>query len=476
MLFPAAVLCVVMGVLIHGAFQSKPSEEILGIEEDGVDTVFPSPVRPDVDNTILVYESDFWLQLAQEARNKIELISSKNIPAVYITPNLAVASSEASEQMIRDEQIQRMLESSTAGDFREVERRDEESLQTNSAASLSSADTGESGLIDHESGLRFVAVDIDLGLALFELPELTQTPFTLASTSKLPPGSAVAAITVEADKRLAISPGYLISSEKNNTTEESSRAFEVSFDLDGMPATAAIVDVDGNLLGVALSSPSRTRILSAQKVLRAANQLMEQTLCYSIEVVDLETTTTKVLGLRNGVFVEHVLAESFKPSPSVRAGDIILRWAGENIQDAKHFYELYESQSPGSLVRYVVSRGRRRVAGGTVMPSKDCRPISEPSLLMTDMGLVLEWNEQPPGQGDSTALWRVVTVVENTTASLDEFMVGDKIISINGRSLNRTNAQRIISFFESQNEPIALTIRRGDRVKLIEIVLGEVNR
>ena len=475
MLFPGAVLFVVVIVLIHGAFQGKPPEEMLDIKEDEVDTSFRSPVRPDVDKTILVYESDFWLQLAQEARNKIELISSKNIPAVYITPNLAVASSEALEQLIRDDQIQRILERFTAGHSQEVERKNEP-LQGNSAASLPSVDGNESGRIDHESGLRLVAVDIDLGLALFELHGPAQTHFTLVNASRLPPGSAVAAITVESDKRLTISPGYLVSSEKISTTEEGSRTFGVSFYLDEMPATVAIVDVDGNLLGLALSSPSGTQILSAPKVLQVANRLMEQPLCYGIEVADLKASTAKVLGLRNGVFVEHVFAQSFKPSPSIRAGDVILRWAGENIQDSEQFYALYESQPPGSLVRYVVSRASRRIAGGTVMPSRDCRPISEPPLLLTNMGLVLEWNEQPLEQGDSTTMWRVATVVESTTASAAEFMIGDEVISINGRPLNRRNAKGIISFFESQNRPIALAFKRGDRVKLVEIVLGEVNR
>ena len=473
LLFPAAVLFIVAGVLIHGAFQRVPEMEVARTSK--IENVSPSHVgsRPNVEKTILAYESDFWLQLAQSIRSKIDLVSSKNIPVVQISPTLGVASIAAAEQVILDRQTQQFLDdhaswlSSKAGS---------DNKQTGRGYVLpqAGADDGGSELEGQEEALRLLAVDARLGLALFKLLEPSENPFSLVSPTMLPPGSFVAAITVEADKRLRISPGYLVSAETTGVTGKEIESFEVSFELGEVPATAAVVDLDGTLVGLALRSPDGIRILSAPAVLRVVSQLVEQPICYSIEVADLTISATEILDLRNGVFVESVFEQSFKPSPSIQAGDVILRWAGERVENTRQFYELYEAQLPGNIVRYVVRRGNQRIAGGTVMPGRDCRPIGEPLLSWIRMGVMLEWHQGPSKQED-TAAWRVTAIAEGTPASKSGLMLDDKILSINRLRLRSQNAERIFSSFESHDRSLALVVKRGDRVKLLTISSDEVD-
>ena len=465
LLFPAAVLLIVAGVLVYGAFNREPAVEAARSTKTEAAPPSYGGNRPDVEKTILAYESDFWLQLAQGARSKIDLVSSKHIPAVYVSPTLAVASIVAAEELIRDSRRQQLLEERAA-------------LRQSDGAAHAPPNEGDStaaGREDLDESMRLVAVDARLGIALFELPEPTEHPFTLVNPANLPPGSFLAAITVEADKRLRISPGYLVSAEKTGVADDDAESFEVSFDLGEAPPTAAVVDLDGNLAGLAVRSGEGTRFLSAPAVSRLVERLAKQPPCFSIEVADLPASAAKMLGLQGGVFVERVLEDSFKPTPSIHAGDVILRWAGEGVESVEQFRELYEAQSPGNLTRYVVRRGRQSIAGGTVMPGRDCRPVGDPPLSLVQMGVALEWTERPTDASeDEAAGWRVIALIEDTPASQSGLQIDDWILSVNGREVSRRNAERTFSPFEQRGRSLALAVKRGDRVKLLAVSPDEV--
>ena len=474
LLFPAVILLLVAGVLAHGVFYREPAVEAARMNE--TETAPPSHGgnRPDVEKTLLAYESDFWLQLAQGVRNKISLISSQHVPAVSVSPTLAVASISAAEELIRDRQKRRLLEDRAAQEPAEASGSAEPSKEPGGGTAVSRLGAS-SGQEDTEQSPRFVAADGRLGLALFEWPAPTEDPFSLINPASLPPGSFLAAITVEADKRLRISPGYLVSAEKTGISESEAESFEVSFDLGDAPATAAVVDLDGNLAGLAVRSSEGTRLLPAPLVSRLVKRLTERAPCYGIEVTDPPASAAKALGLGNGVFVERVLEQSFEPSPSIRPGDVILRWAGKSMESADQFYAIYDAQPPGSLVRYAVRRGGQRIAGGTVIPGRDCRPIGKPPLSLARMGMILEWSERSPEEQEGPAAdWRVTVLIEDAPAAESGLQLDDRILSVNGLPLNRRNAERLFSPWEKLDRPLALLVKRGDRLKLLAVSADEV--
>ena len=466
---------------MHGALSREPAAEAARTQKTAPAPVSHGGGRPDVEKTILAYESDFWLQLAQASRSKIYLVSSKRIPAVYVSPTLAVSSITAAEELIRDRQKQELIEEraarrtaggesdaqTPAGSEGPVNERDE--------SSGSADDEAGSGGEASEEAPRLIAVDARLGIALFELSEAVEDPFLMVSPASLPPGSFLAAITVEADKRLRISPGYLVSTEKTGMADQDAESFEVSFELGEAPAMAAVVDLDGNLVGLAVRSPEGNRILSAPTVSRLVERMTEQPPCHSIEVSDLPAAAAKLLRLRNGVFVERVLDESFKPASSIHPGDVILRWAGEVVENAEQFHELYEAGSAGRLTRYLVQRGARRISGGTIMPGRDCRAVGEPPLSLVEMGVVLEWSERPADEPeDKAAGWRVIALIEEAPASESGLRLDDRILSANGREVTRRNGASTFSPFEQRGRSLALSVKRGDRVKLLAVSPDEV--
>ena len=274
LLFPASVILIVVGVLIHGAFERLTVTDTTQVSK--IEEVSPSHGgnRPDVEKTILTYEAYVWLQLAQRARDKISLVSSRGIPAIHITPTLAVASIEAAKQLKRDRQERQLLIDHA------LKTRGNKTQKGEGKDNVTSSSNGGEGFaVDgnqrQRSILNLVAVDARLGLAVFELMEPSENSFSLVDPTTLSVGSFVSALTVASGDRLNINPGYLVSTDNPDLVVEGVKSFDVSFELSSMSSVAAILDLDGKLVGLALNSANEMRILSAPSVLQFVGRLTE---------------------------------------------------------------------------------------------------------------------------------------------------------------------------------------------------------
>ena len=486
LLMPVTVLLIVGAVLVHGALNRQPPAEAAPKLETELFEPPPQPPRPDLEKTPLTYNSDYWLQVAQQTRLKIKLISTKRIPAMVIGPNLAITSIEAADALITDRQVRQLTrehhelasqESASRPPANgDPEPRERETAENSEAAPEEAESPRPPAPPQEPEPYRLLSVDTQLGIALFELSQAVEEPFSLISPVSLPPGSFVAAVTVEADQRLRITPGHLVSTEKSGRSEQDLESFVVSFDDEGAPPAAAIVDLDGNLVGLALHSPGGSRLLAAPAVYRLAQRLQEeQSPCHSIEVAEVPPALTKLLRLREGVFVEKVRQDSFLPEPSIKAGDIILRWEGKRVENVEQFHEFYEGHPAGTLARYTVLRGRQRIAGATRLPASDCRPLGEPRRSFPRLGVLLHWTDSAAiAATGSMPGWRVDAVVEGSPAARGGLLSGDVIVAINGSGLVQRTAARPLESFEKQageeqERPLVLTAQRNDRLKLVPV-------
>jgi hypothetical protein len=492
---PVAVLLIVAGVLVHGALNSEPPAQAAPKSTTEIFEPPPRPARLSLEKTPLTYDSDYWLQVAQQARHKIELISTKRIPALVIEPHLAITSIEAADALIADQQVRELTrehqelvsresapEPTAGGDPQPresgaAENSDEPPAEAESPQAPSPA---APSLAEEPEPHRLLSVDTQLGIALFELAQAAGEPFQLISPVSLPPGSFVAAVSVEPDQRLRITPGHLVSTEQTGVSEQDLESFVVSFDDEGAPPVTAVVDLDGNLVGLALHSPDGSRLLAAPAIYRLVERLKEQPACHSIEVAVVPPALAKLLRLREGVFVEKVRQDSFLPEPSIKAGDIILRWGGKRLENVAQFHESYDGQPAGTLARYTVLRGQRRITGATRLPASDCRPLGAPQRSFPRLGVLLHWiGSAETGATDSMPGWRVDAVVEGSPAAGAGLLSGDDIVAINGSGLVERTAARLIESFEeqgrgarkrkNQERPLVFTVQRGDRLKLLPV-------
>ena len=473
LLLPVAALVVVVAVLVHGALDHQPPAEAAPSLEFEPPPEPPTIVRPDLDKGALAYFSDYWLQLGERTRNKITLIGPEKAPAIVVAAGLAVTSMQVAEDFVVQGLAFHLAEQHSApgpGENPQKPAGDETSSTNRIDEDPSSQDTESAPA---PTPYRLLGVDSELELAVFELEKpYRAAPFRLVNPAAIPAGSFVAAISIKPDDTLRIKPGHLISANVlNGLAGSAESSLEVSVGLADLGPAAAIVDLDGSLAGVALeSSRGGVRLLSSEAVLRSIENLREGRPCLSIEVAELTPDAATVLGLNGGVVIERVRAESFVPEPSLRAGDILLRFGRADIRGVEQFQQLYVGLEPGKLVRYVVFRDGKRFYGGTVLPNRDCLPITEPVEVFPRMGLALRWVQGGSSEtGPTDAGWQVAATTDRSPAAQSGLRPGDKIIALNQRKLDRDNPNSAFDGFERLGRAVALTVQRDNRVKLLVV-------
>ena len=448
LLFPVVLALVVVGVLALGAVQQGELAEATqqpAAEPPAVEVPRPAVSRADLQKTPLTYVSDYWAQLAEQSRPKLTLIGESPIAAVLIGPRLAVTTADAAVAII------------------EARRRD----------ALTRAPEAEDAEVlppSEEVGpFRLRGWDAGVGLALFDLTRAGGPAFTLTDPRGMLSGSYLGAVTLGPDGTATITPGYFVTTVPDEIDATPAGDLVVSMDLPSTLDIAAVVTLDGELVGVAYTTPGGHRVISSTALLSLIEELETETVCRSIEVADLDESVSTVLALQTGVLIEWVHEPAFDPEPSLWAGDVLLEWAGEPLESAAQFNELYDAQEAGALVRYRVLRSGRRVSGGTIMPEAGCEPPRPDPIRLIPYGLAVEWvSESERGAPDDSG-WQVIAVASDGPSALAGVEEGDWLITVDRTTVDTERDRPTLERVAEGSGPLLLSLRRGDRVKLVVI-------
>ena len=416
--FLAGLVIAVLTVLIHGLNQRlRPAPTPTESPETPERVPAPPARRPDLEKTPLAYHSDYWRQLGELLRPKIVLVGSRSTPALVIEPGLAVSSPR-----IADEPA--------------------------------------------ESSINLLGGGPESSLALLELgPSSGAQAFVPSDIASLHPGLLVAAISLTADGRLLVIPGYLASAppplgDENAMGEQDS--LDVSIAFPRSLAAAAIVDLDGKLVGAAVDVRGSPRLLSSETLFRIVERLRTHRFCYGIEVAPIDERVRELLGVTDGVLVERVREGSFVPGPSIREGDVLLEWGGHEIASPEEFRRFYQDQGPGTLVPFEVRRGRQRVRGGTIMPGPDCRPAGRSPVLLSRIGMTIGWTDEPES---GWVVWALTSGGPAARAGIETF---DRILQVEGLPLPRGGVE-VLQRFERGPRALPILVRRDRRVRLLAV-------
>ena len=478
LLFPVVVLIVVAAVLLEGTLdRSSPAQA-------NEDQAFNEPVsrailRSELDKTPLVYVSDYWNQLAEAARPKLTAIGALGTPAILVGSGLALTTLEPALEVVAARNRARL----TLVDPEPVSQQPEDPAEAEDAASdvdvgsdvVASAAPGgsvvgegddPSGTPSNESGPhRLRSWDDEIGLALFDVDAPNDTAFTLSDPRILLSGSRLAAVTLDTTGRSTITPGYLVTAHSGPSGGE----LIVSMDFPETLSIAAVVNLDGALVGVAYGTPDGPRVVTSMEMLGLLEALQTETRCRGVSVSDLSADARSLVDLEVGVLVEFVDTAAFEPQASLRGGDILIEWGGTSIDSAEQFMELYDGQEPGSLVSYRAVRDRRRVTGGVVMHSSDCRPLGPEPVRLPRFGLAVQWM---PEQDEpmATAGWMVVAVATDgtsATAGVDEH---DWLVALDGQKLDRERDRSLLETAAASDDALLLSLLRDGRAKLVAVL------
>ena len=474
------VLLVVVGVLLHGTLTPESAAETAEAATPEPPPPLPN-LRSDFQKTPLSYTADYWLQVGERLRRNLVLVGRDGTPGVVVAPGTVVAAFRAANEL-QAEQLEGAIVEERAARERAVEM-NETPLKSPLDEKIDAADSEDETVAPETEAAQtnsaappqpFSPVGVDPGhlVSLFELRgAASATPARRADPEAFHAGAHVAAISLTPGGDLRITPGVLVSVDEGSGYPEQDAAigerFDVAIPFPAVMRTAAIVDLDGGLLGIAVESPSGVRVLSARTVEQIISGLSERRPCLSIETQHLSDEVRDILKVRNGVLVERVHREAYLPEPSILPGDILLRWAGRELTGAGDWEQLYGDQEPGSLVRYVLRRGKRRLSGATRMPGPDCRPVAHSLETFAALGLVLRWDtgtDQGPPEG-----WTVMGVVDDTPAAQAGIVRGDRIVAVQGEALTLRNRRRALEPFERRDTTLVMTVWQGGRAQLIAV-------
>ena len=474
LLFPVVLVLVVSSVLVLGAWQ----RDLPAGTTDQADAPAPVPPpvsrRPDLEKTPLTYFDDYWRQLGERVEDKVVFVGPDRTPAVVVMPGLALTSAAAGEAVLADIERARLVgppdespTSQAAADSVAVV-----ALPTGRGEAPSSPDVaGEEPATEPVQAPRpggLIAVDRDRGLSLFEVDASRVEAFELIPPAAMPSGSYVGAVTRDWTGRTVITPGHLVSARAEPERPGGS-SLEVSMRLVG-PGATAVVNLDGALVGVAVftgEAGAEPWLLSSSVVRRVVRDLQRQVRCRALVIAELEPTVLSLLGVESGVLVEQVRQDAFVPEPSLRAGDVILEWDGEPVSTVAAFDIRTDALESGALVRYRVLRERRRLAGATVLPGDDCRPLGEPPVQLARFGLALRWiADGGAGLGDG---WRVAATAPGGVAATAGLTPDDLVLAVDGRPTDGLDDRAVFERMEQRGEPTLVTVRRADRVRILAL-------
>ena len=396
LLLPILLAAVVIGLLVHGALSRRPGATP---GADGAPTPAPSPsatpFRPELEKIPLTYFSDYWLQLATRAQRSLVTLGQAGVPGVRLRSGLALTTIEGADRV------------SAEG--------------------------------DHPAEGRCVAADEHEGVALFALvAEAQGEPLPVAG--ELHAGNWLAAVSLDPERGLQIVPGHLVSAPSDEGED-----LDIAMHFPPSLEMAAVVDLDGRLVGVAARHRGRVRVLSATAAGALANRLAAGPVCRGLQVAPLPRPVKSALGLQTGVVVTAAWPEAFPAPPNLQPGDVLLRWNRKEVGSPDAFAAVYDDLEPGASVTFVVSRGGQRISGQVEMPGRDGRPSAMTPRAIPGLGAVGQWVPAGVAGRDRASGVRLLKVPDGTPAAHARLEEGDLILAVDSRPLAWPEARQFLA-------------------------------
>jgi S1-C subfamily serine protease len=407
-------------ILVDGALRREVDREAEAPPGTAIATPSAEPFRPDLEKGPLTYLSDYWLQVAEGARQAFVPLGG-GATGVCVGDGLALGTLEAADVL--------------------------------------------AAAADPASPARSVAADAGQGLALFELGEKTEAR-PLRAAEGVRTGAWLAAVTMDSERGLQVVPGFLVS-----TRPAARGGLDVAMAFPSSVAIAVVVDLDGRLAGIAVRLHDRVRVFVVQDLDALVARLAANPVCRGLQVVSAGPKVLAALGLEAGVVVEAIEADAFPTPPDLRPGDVLLRWNGRRLAAPDDFAPAYDATEPGTPVRFVALRGRRRLDGRLEMPGRDGRPYGMRPRAAARLGAVAQWLPADRGETGAAGV-RLLRVLEGGPAAEAGLAGGDILLSSDGAPLDWAAARRLLESPAARARPSIITFYRNGAVRLAALPAG----
>jgi serine protease DegQ len=219
--------------------------------------------------------------------------------------------------------------------------------------------------IEHQA--RVVGRDASTDVALLAVDGLTDAPLTAADPAALRAGQFVVTVGRSAEHGVIVSFGGVAvaggpwQSQLGGRLE---RFIRLGLSLSRASEGAAVLDLDGRLVGMAVLGPRGTTLaIPSATIDRVAAQLLATGrigrgyLGMALQPVMLPEDLQKSANTQVGLLVSKVDTQSSAALAGVLLGDVIVAWNGTPIRDYRQLQSLLGPESIGSAVTLGTLRG-----------------------------------------------------------------------------------------------------------------------
>ena len=218
-----------------------------------------------------------------------------------------------------------------------------------------------------EHNAKVIGRDASTDVALLAVEGLSDAPLAAADPAALRPGQFVLALGRSAEHGVIVSFGGVAVAGgpwQSQLGGRVDRFIRLSVSLSRASEGAAVLDLDGRLVGMAVSGPRGTTLaIPSATIDRVAAQLLATGrigrgyLGIALQPVQLPDDLQKAAGTSVGLLVSKVDAQSGAALAGVLLGDVVVAWNGTPIRDYRQLQSLLGPESIGSAVTLGTLRG-----------------------------------------------------------------------------------------------------------------------
>jgi serine protease Do len=338
---------------------------------------------------------------------------------------------------------------------------------------------------------RVIGADERTDIALLKVDARGLPSMKMGSSEQLQAGDWVAAIGSPFGLENTITAG-IVSAKGRSLPSESFVPF-IQTDVAVNPGNSGgpLLNLDGEVVGVNSMIYSQTGgfmglsfaipidvALDVARQLQATGKVTRGRIGVAIQPLTLELARSFGLDEPAGALVSSVERGGPADKAGVKAGDVVLEYNGEKVDDPNQLPRVVAATKPGQEATITVWRGGKRqrlkVVTGELPSDKVASaapPPAKPSAQKNRLGLVL--GELPPAQRRALGV-DYGLIVESVEGAPERTQVrpGDVIVALNRQRLKSVAEFENLLRGHQHGDTVALLVQRGDVTLYIPIEVG----
>jgi serine protease Do len=334
---------------------------------------------------------------------------------------------------------------------------------------------------------KVVGADERTDIALLKVEATGLPTVKLGKSEKLQPGQWVAAIGSPFGFENTITAGIVSATGRSLPAETYVPFIQTDVAVNPGNSGGPLINLAGEVVGVNSMIYSQTGgymgvsfaipievALDVMKQLRAEGKVTRGRLGVRIQPMTKELAQSFRLKEPNGALIAAVEPGSPADKAGLKAGDVILTYNGQEIDDANKLPRLVGATRPGQSATLRIWRDGKAeevkfTAAELAAEGKPAKPAAEKPVKPNRLGLVVR--ELPPEQRKALGI-EYGLVVENADASRTPLRPGDVIVGVGRDAIKSLEDFNRMLGEHKPGDTVALLVRRGEATVYVPVEVG----